>query len=92
MAGTWTFFTNHAHILFCLAADPDLRIRDLAYRVGITERAAQRIVSELADDGYLAVERVGRRNRYRVRTDERLRHAIESHRSVGDLVRWLARE
>jgi DNA-binding MarR family transcriptional regulator len=80
----WTFFTNHAHILFCLAEAPELRLRDLADRVGVTERAAQRIVGE--------VERVGRRNRYRLNVDKQLRHPIEAHRSVADLVKLLVKD
>lgn len=86
---TWTFFTNHAHILFALAGDPDLRLRDLADRVGITERAAQRIVWELQQEGYLDIERIGRRNRYRVVGGRPLRHPIEAHRTVDELVSWL---
>lgn len=59
----WTFLTNHAHVLLCIAADPEARMRDVAVRVGVTERAVQRIVADLAEGGYLAVGRVGRRNR-----------------------------
>jgi DNA-binding Lrp family transcriptional regulator len=83
---SWTFFTNHAHVLFCLAADSELRMRDLAVRVGITERATQRIVSELEEAGFLTIERVGRRNRYRVRSDLPLRHPIEARHTVGELL------
>jgi DNA-binding IclR family transcriptional regulator len=85
----WTFFSNHAHVLFCLAAEPDLRIRDVATRVGITERAAQRIVAELAADGFLVVVRTGRRNRYTVPRALPLRHPVEAHRTVGQLLTWL---
>jgi DNA-binding MarR family transcriptional regulator len=88
----WTFFTNHAHILFCLAEAPELRLRDLADRVGVTERAAQRIVGELERAGYVEVERVGRRNRYRLNVDKQLRHPIEAHRSVADLVKLLVKD
>jgi len=83
---TWTFFTNHAHVLFCLAHDADVRLRDVATQVGITERAVQRIVSDLAEGGYITIERVGRRNRYRVHTDVRLRHPIEHHCTIGSIV------
>ena len=69
----WTFLTNHAHALVCIARDPGLRLRDVAERVGVTERAAQRIVSELVDAGYLERLREGRRNSYRVRPDRPLR-------------------
>jgi predicted transcriptional regulator len=82
----WTFLTNHAHVLLCIAAEPTARIRDLAERVGITERAVQRIIAELEEAGYLAHEREGRRNVYRVQSHLPLRHAVEKHRSVGVLI------
>lgn len=83
---SWTFFTNHAHVLFCLARDPDLRLREVAEEVGITERAVQRIVAELQQDGYLEVLREGRRNHYRVERDAPLRHPVEGHCTVGDIL------
>jgi DNA-binding MarR family transcriptional regulator len=86
---SWTFFSNHAHVLIAIARDPDQRLREVAVAVGITERAAQRIVGELAEQGFLEVERVGRRNHYRVLGDARLRHPLEAHRTLGELVRWL---
>jgi predicted transcriptional regulator len=82
----WTFLTNHAHVLFCIAQDPEVRLRDVAARVGITERAVQRIVTDLEDSGYLAVSKEGRRNRYQLRCDRPLRHSIERHRSVQSLI------
>lgn len=82
----WTFFSNHGHVLFCLAADPSALMREVAERVGITERAVQRIVAELVDAGVLLREREGRGNRYEVAKRASLRHPIESHRTVGDLV------
>jgi Winged helix-turn-helix DNA-binding len=82
----WTFLTNHAHVLFCIAQDPEVRLRDVAARVGITERAVQRIVTDLEDEGYLAVSKEGRRNRYQLRCDRPLRHAVERHRSVQALI------
>jgi DNA-binding MarR family transcriptional regulator len=85
-ARTWTFFTNHAHVLFLLAREPDVRLREVADRVGITERAVQRIVSELAAEGYLTVKREGRRNHYRIAPKARLRHPIEGHCTVGELL------
>ncbi len=86
-APNWTFFTNHAHVLLCLAGDPNLRIRDLAAMVGITERAVQRIVRELAAEGFLDVEKQGRRNHYTIRGDRNLRHVVEAHATVGDLIK-----
>lgn len=87
---TWTFLTNHGHVLLAIAADPELRLRDVAERVGITERASQRIVSELEEAGYLEVTRVGRRNVYRVQTNQPLRHPAEHHHRVGELLEVLA--
>jgi DNA-binding transcriptional ArsR family regulator len=83
---TWTFLSNHAHVLICLKTDPDQRIREVADRVGITERAVQKILSELEQAGYLTRHRDGRRNTYSIHANKPLRHPIESHRSVGDLI------
>jgi DNA-binding MarR family transcriptional regulator len=82
----WTFFTNHAHVVLCLAADEDLRVRDLSQKVGITERAVLKILADLEEGGVIERERDGRRNRYTVRSDVALRHELESHRTVGDLI------
>lgn len=82
----WTFLTNHAHVLFCLAQDSEIRLRDVADLVGITERAVQRIVTELEDGGYITRQRNGRRNSYIVHPNRPLRHKIESHRQVKDLL------
>ena len=83
---TWNFLTNHAHVLLCVWEDPEARVRDIATRVGITERAVQRILQELESEQYLHRERVGRRNRYRVRGDRPLRHPVEDHRPVSLLL------
>ena len=85
----WTFLTNHSHVLLCIAADPDVRLRDVAEKVGITERAAQRIVAELESEGYLSHVKVGRRNHYEVHTDMHLRHPLEDHLAIGALLRVL---
>lgn len=89
-SGGWTFLTNHAHVLLCLAADPYLRVRDVAARVGITERATMRIIADLVDAGYVARQRVGRRTTYRLRLDRPMRHPVEAVRSVRVLVETLA--
>lgn len=86
---SWTFLTNHSHVLLCIADDPDVRLRDVAQKVGITERAAQRIVAELEAAGYLSHERVGRRNRYEVHANLPLRHPLEDHLEIGALLRVL---
>jgi len=83
---TWTFMTNHAHVLLCLARDPHLRLRDVAVKVGITERAVQRIVADLHEAGYIEVYKEGRRNRYEVRFEKHLRHPVERHRTVEELI------
>ena len=82
----WTFFTNHGHVLVCLAAEPDLRTRDVAELVGITERSAQSIITDLVEAGYLTRFKEGRRNRYEVHADKPLRHALERDHSVGELL------
>lgn len=83
---TWTFLTNHAQVLLCLAEDPDVRLRDVAQRVGITERAAQRILAELVDNGYVTTVRIGRRNRYTVDRDHAMRHTQQLGYEIGALI------
>lgn len=86
---SWTFCSNHTHVLVCLAADGSLTLRDVASRVGITERAVQRIVSDLETAGVLRRERDAgdaRRNRYSIEGSAPLRHPMEAHCSVGDLL------
>jgi len=82
----WTFLTNHARVLHCVAKDPGVRLRDIAAAVGITERAAHRIVAELSRDGYISVEKQGRRNRYTVESNLPLRDPLGSGQTVGDLL------
>jgi len=86
VAASWTFLTNHGHVLLAIADDPETRLRDIAARVGITERAAQLIVSDLEAGGYLTKEKVGRRNRYTVVRGRAFRHPAESGRGVDDLI------
>jgi DNA-binding IclR family transcriptional regulator len=83
----WTFLSNHSHVLIALAKQPDLRIRDLAQAVGITERAVAQILSDLQAARVLTKRRVGRRNVYLVDANAPLRHAVESHRTVADILR-----
>lgn len=82
----WTFLSNHAHVLLLLARDPEIRLRDVAVTVGITERAVQRIVADLEAGRYIERERLGRRNRYRVHPELPLRHPIEAHRRIASLI------
>src|SRR5438132_1210257 len=83
---SWTFVTNHAAVLLCLARDPGIRMRDVAERVGITERAAQRIVADLANEGYVSRRRVGRRNVYEVESGRAMRHRLARHREIGEFI------
>lgn len=85
----WTFLTNHARVLVGLAREPDARIQDVAAAAGITERAAQRIVTDLCDSGYLLRTRVGRRNTYQINGDLPLRHEAESGTRIGELLALL---
>jgi DNA-binding MarR family transcriptional regulator len=83
----WTFLSNHSHVLLCLAQQPDLRLREAALTVGITERAVQKIVADLEAAGVVQKKRLGRRNHYHITTSGPLRHPIEAHRTVGDLLK-----
>lgn len=87
---SWTFLSNHAHVLVFLAHDPHARLRDVAERVGITERAAQRIVGQLENAGVLRKMRDGRRNHYHIDESQPLRHPLEAHATVGALLKMLA--
>jgi hypothetical protein len=83
---SWTFLTNHGHVLVCLAVEPDVLLRDVASSIGITERAVQQIVGDLERAGVIVRLRVGRRNRYILRREEQLRHPVEAGVTVGDFV------
>jgi predicted transcriptional regulator len=89
---TWRFLSNHTQVLLCVQRDPDVRFRDIAEMVGITERAAQRIVADLIESGYVESERIGRRNHYRVNTDVAMRHPAQEGHDVGELLRLLRRD
>jgi len=86
---TWLFLTNHAHVLLCIARDPQARTRDIAEQVGITERAAKRIVAELVAEKYLTRTKVGRRNHYTINRRGRLRHPIFRNLAIGPLLEVL---
>lgn len=85
----WGFVTNYAHVLVCVAADPTARLRDIAATVGVTERTAAQLVSDLEGAGYLTKTRIGRRNRYEVHDELPLRHPQHRHHTVGELIRFL---
>ena len=82
----WTFLSNYSHVVICLAKDPMMKMREVANRVGITERAVQRIIAELEAAGVLTRTRAGRQNSYEIDTDMPLRHCLEAQRTVGDLL------
>lgn len=85
-AHQWRFFTNYAYVLAALQSDQQMVLREVAAQVGITERAVQRIVQDLEEGGFIQRERMGRQNRYRILREQPLRHPIEAHRTIGDLL------
>jgi len=85
-APRWDFLTNHAHVLLCVSRDSGIRLRDIAAAVGITERSAHKVLSELVEDGYVLRERRGRRNHYKVKPEQPLRHPLVREREVGELL------
>lgn len=87
---SWTFLTNHTQVLLCIAQDVDVRLRDVAEKVGVTERAAQRIVADLVEAGIIDRRRVGRRNHYLVNRQAAMRHAAQAEYRVGPLLDLLA--
>ncbi len=86
---TWRFLSNHTQVLLCIQRDPNVRFRDIAQRVGITERAAQRIVADLIESGYVESERVGRRNRYSLNQDIAMCHPAQEGHDIGEVLRLL---
>jgi predicted transcriptional regulator len=87
----WTLFSNHGHVLFCLARNPEARLRDVAADVGITERAVQKIVRDLQDGGMISVTKIGRRNCYRIHKKQPLRHSLEADCKIRDLIKVIVR-
>ncbi|OBH95493.1 winged helix-turn-helix domain-containing protein [Mycobacterium sp. E2733] len=87
---TWTFLTNHAHVLLCVSSGEPLTARELALRIGITERSVQAILTDLTDEGYLTKSKVGRRNVYELNPEGKLRHPLEASHSVGELIAALS--
>jgi predicted HTH transcriptional regulator len=86
---SWTFFTNHSHVVFLLARYPDITLRDIASKVGITERAVQRIIEDLVEDDYVVRHKIGRNNTYKVNLRKQLRHPGEAHCMLQDVFRAL---
>ena len=82
----WRFVTNHTQVLLCISRDDGVLLRDIAEHVGITERAAQRILADLVEGGYVQRKRVGRRNHYSVDREAKMRHPAQIHQEIGDLL------
>ncbi len=89
---TWRFLSNHTQVMLCLHRNPDARFRDLAQSIGITERSAQGIVSDLIEAGYITREKIGRRNRYTVNPDVAMRHPAQGGHDIGELLELLKME
>ena len=87
----WTLFSNHGHVLFCLARNSEARLRDVAADVGITERAVQKIVRDLQDGRMISVTKMGRRNCYRIHKKQPLRHSLEANCKIRDLIKVVVR-
>jgi DNA-binding MarR family transcriptional regulator len=85
----WTFLTNHAHVLLCLAQIPEMRMREIADKVGITERAVQHIIADLVQAGYIDRKKEGRCNVYSIHQGKKLRHSIEEHRTIASLIEFI---
>ena len=85
----WTFFSNNAHVLVCLTHSPQPTTREIALQVGITERAVQRIITRLISAGVVKVSKEGRRNSYELDLKQRLRHPLESHKTIGEFIQLI---
>ena len=90
MVANWTFLTNHARVLLCIAHDPGVRLRDIAASLGITERSAYGIVADLAEAGYIVKQKNGRRNRYQIQAHLPLPEPTRRERTVGEILALLA--
>ena len=89
-AASWTFLTNHARVLLCIAQDPGVRLRDIAARLDVTERSAYGIVTDLAQAGYVVKQKDGRRNRYQIQAHLPLPESTSRERTVGEVLALLA--
>jgi len=87
---SWTFLTNHSHVLLCISKNPNNILRDIATEVGITERAVQRIVQDLEDAGYLIKMKEGRNNTYKITQNLPLRHPLEAHKKISELIKLVS--
>ncbi len=85
----WTFFSDNAHVLVCITHTPQPTTREIAVQVGITERAVQRIMTKLISAGVVKVSKDGRRNSYKLDLNQRLRHPLESHKTIGEFIQLI---
>ncbi|BCD90937.1 ArsR family transcriptional regulator [Francisella halioticida] len=83
---SWTFLTNHSHVLCLINNNPNITIRDIAIKIGITERAVLNILSDLTETAYLTITKIGRNNHYEINKEKRLRHPIENHCTIDDFL------
>lgn len=88
----WTFLTNHSHVLILLYRNPSMVLREVALQIGITERAVQRIIADLEQEGFIKREKVGRQNHYRILSENHLRHPVEQHRTIGDVLAVICKD
>jgi DNA-binding IscR family transcriptional regulator len=88
----WTIFSNHAHVLVCIARNPEERVREIARKVGITERAVQRIIGDLEEAGVIRREKNGRKNSYTLSLDRPLRHPLEANTTIEEVIRVIESE
>lgn len=89
---SWTFFSNHTHVLVCLTHTPQPTMRQMAIQVGITERAVQRVLVNLIDASVVSVKKAGRRNQYKIDLNQQLRHPLQSHKTIGEFLRLIDNE
>ncbi len=87
----WTFFSNYAHVLFILSTQENITIRELSSKVGITERFAHKILVDLQENGYISIQKNGRNNQYKINSTKKLRHPIEGHLKVGQLIKLVSK-
>ena len=83
---SWTFFTNYGHVIFLVAKNPEITLREIANKTGITERAVQRIISDLEKDGFLKISKIGRQNSYKIMGKKHLKHTIEKNCRIDEVV------
>lgn len=92
MSKKWTFFTNHSHVLFLLDMMPEATVLEISTKVGITERAARRIIAELSEDNFIKIKKNGRKNAYKINGKKHLKHPVEKACSIDRLINFIKKE